>query len=153
MSSIDVLDILEEVCAGDDNKHIDVLLAYIDELEDATGIIDKLSSLKGDKVVIRALEGYTSFLQLLIDIEREDADEEDDYSWPCDCEVCLSEVDEYDEQLSTDYDTALNAISEMFEYDRLANRQKDRRGVVDNFENSIKGTDYAYGGFMSEDDD
>lgn len=121
MSSIDVLDILEEACAGDDDKHIDVLLSYIDRLEDDVGMIDKMSSLYGDKVIIRALEGYASFLQLLIEVEHEDEDE-------------------YDETLSTDYDTALSFLSEYHKQSRK-------------FENSIKRTDYAYGGFMSEDDD
>ena len=132
MSSIDVLGILEEVCAGDDNKHIDILLAYINELEDGVGLIDKISSLDRGKDIIRALEGYASFLQLLIEVEHEDEDEYD--------ETLSTDYDEYDEMLSTDYDTALSFLSEYQEQSRK-------------FENSIKGTDYAYGGFMSEDDD
>lgn len=116
MSRIDVLGILEKFCAGDDGKYINVLLDYINELEDGAGIIDKLNSLYGDKIIIRALEGYASFLEaLLIEVEREDEDE----------------------KLSTDYYTELS------EYHNQSPK----------FENTIKGTDYAYGGFMSEDDD
>lgn len=149
MSSIDVLGILEEVCAGDDSKYIDVLLDYINELEDGVGMIDKMSSLYGDKAIIRALEGYATSLQLLIEVEREDEDEED-------------------EVLSTDQrrDIVVNRTSPYYDsYQDL--RYRDSRGYENDkcdtafeyhkhsrkFENSIKGTDYAYGGFMSEDDD
>lgn len=120
MSRIDVLGILEKFCAGDDGKYINVLLDYINELEDGVGIIDKLNSLYGDKIIIRALEGYASFLEVsLVELECED------------------EYDEYDEKFSTDYYTELR------EYHNQPRK----------FENTIKGTDYAYGGFMSEDDD
>lgn len=137
MSSIDVLDILEEACAGDDDKHIDVLLAYIDRLEDDVGIIDKISSLDRGKDIIRALEGYASFLQILIGVEGEVEDEddyEDDYLHQYLRRRNIREY-KYDK-----CDTLLRFLSEYQEQSRK-------------FENSIKRTDYAYGGFMSEDDD
>lgn len=152
MSHIDVLDILEEVCAGDDDKHIGILLAYIDELEDGVGMIDKMSSLYGDKAIIRALEGYASFLQLLFEVEHEDENEED--------EVLSTDQrrDIVDNRTSSDYDSYQDLRyrdSRGYEYDKFDTaflsecQKKHSRG----FENSIKGTDYAYGGFMSEDDD
>ena len=151
MSSIDVLGILQKFCAGDDGKYIDVLLDYIDELEDVAGITDKLNSLYGDKIIIRALEGYASFLQLLFEVEHEDENEED--------EVLSTDQrrDIVDNRTSSDYDSyqdLRNRDSRGYEYDKFdtaffSEYQKQSR----KFENSIKGTDYAYGGFMSEDDD
>lgn len=148
MSSIDVLGILQEFCAGDDGKYIDVLLDYINELEDGAGIIDKLNSLDGDNVIIRALEGYASFLRLLVEVEHEDEDE------------VLSTDQRRDivgNRTSSDYDSYQNLRyrdSRGYEYDKFdtaffSGYQKHSG----KFENSIKGTDYAYGGFMSEDDD
>lgn len=151
MSSIDVLGILEEVCAGDDDKHIGILLAYIDELEDGAGIIDKLNSLYGDKIIIRALEGYASFLQLLFEVEHEDENEED--------EVLSTDQrrDIVDNRASSDYDSYQDLRyrdSRGYEYDKFDTAFfSEYQNHSRKFENSIKGTDYAYGGFMSEDDD
>lgn len=151
MSSIDVLDILEEACAGDDDKHIDVLLAYIDRLEDDVGIIDKISSLDRGKDIIRALEGYASFLQILIGVEGEVEDEDEVLS-------ADQRRDIVGNRTSSDYDSYQDLRryrdSRGYEYDKFDTAFfSEYQNHSRKFENSIKETDYAYGGFMSEDDD
>ena len=126
---------------------------YINELEDGVGMIDKMSSLYGDKAIIRALEGYASFLEVsLVELEREDEDEDED-------EVLSTDQrrDIVDNRASSDYDSyqyLRNRDSRGYEYDKFDTAFfSEYHNQSPKFENTIKGTDYAYGGFMSEDDD
>lgn len=134
MSSIDVLGILEDVAGGDKDLHTTLLWNYIHKLEEDF----EYEETSEEAHVIRVLEGYIMFLEA--------SDTKEDFE-------LFDEYDEYDEAKLT-VDEANKIVENYMQayFRRHSSRVNfDEIESVRKFENSIKGTDYAYGGFMSDD--